>query len=235
MTVNPIEQHLRSLASPEAAALCARYFKTGPGEYAEGDQFLGLRAATMHELAKMYRALPVAEATELLSSPVHELRMLALLVWVRQVAKADDACRKRIFDLYLAHTRFVNNWDLVDASAPALVGAYLLERSRRPLYRLAKSKLLWERRIAIVATLAFIRGGDFTDTLGIAGILLKEREDLIHKATGWMLREVGKRDEAALEGFLTKHAAGMPRTLLRYAIERFSPEKRKQYLRAGKV
>src|SRR5207248_1357595 len=166
----------------------------------------------------------------LLQSPVHEDRSLALLILADAATRGDAARRKQIYDLYLAHVRFVNNWDLVDVSAAAIVGGHLAGRSRRPLVRLAKSASLWERRIAVVATHHFIRRGEFADTLAVAELLLGDREDLIHKAVGWMLREVGQRDRAVLEGFLRRHRR-MPRTTLRYAIERFPEELRRAYLR----
>ncbi len=231
MDVREIQDRLRALGNAEAAAFAARYFKTGPGQYGAGDVFLGLRAAVMHSLAREFRSLPVDQLIVLLRSPVHEDRLLALLILVGQASKAEPSKKKEMYDLYLAHTGFINNWDLVDASAPTIVGGYLVTRSRKPLDRLAGSKSLWERRISIIATLHFIRQGDFADTLRIAERLLGDREDLIHKAAGWMLREVGKRDESTLETFLRQHAGVMPRTMLRYAIERFAVERRKAILR----
>jgi 3-methyladenine DNA glycosylase AlkD len=226
-----IQSRLRSLGNPEAAAFAARYFKTGPGQYGEGDVFLGIRVPVMRRLAAEYGALGLDQAIALLRSEVHEDRLLALLILVRQASKADSAGRKRIYDLYLGHTRFVNNWDLVDVSAPTIVGGHLVDKSRRPLDRLVGSRSLWERRIAIVATARFIRLGEFEDTLRISERLLSDREDLIHKATGWMLREVGKRDQALLEAFLGEHCRVMPRTMLRYAIERLPDERRSMFLR----
>jgi 3-methyladenine DNA glycosylase AlkD len=225
-----VQERIRALGNPQAAAFAARYFKTGPGQYGEGDVFLGLRAPVMHALAKEYQGLPLDDIILLLTSTVHEDRLLALLILVRLAARGDRASRKEIYDLYLAHTRFVNNWDLVDASAPTIVGGYLVDRSRRPLNRLAGSRSLWERRISIIATAYFIRLGQFADTLRIAERLLGDQEDLIHKATGWMLREVGKRDQHVLESFLDRNAWTMARTTLRYAIERFPVEKRQVYL-----
>lgn len=230
-TAAAIEKHLRSLGNPQGAQSAARFFKTGPGQYGEGDRFLGLGAAALHRLAKENKDVPLTILEELLHSSWHEVRTLSLLVMVRQVAKAEDELRKEVYDLYLANTRFVNNWDLVDCSAPQLVGAYLFPRSRKPLHRLARSKSLWERRIAMVATQYFIRQGDFEETLKLAAMLCGDREDLIHKATGWMLREVGKRDVAVLEKFLKEKCQALPRTALRYAIERFAPEKRQMYLK----
>ncbi len=184
----------------------------------------------MHHLAKEYQSLPIEEILVLLQSPIHEERLLALLIMVRRVSRADEAIKKEVYQLYLAHTGFVNNWDLVDASAREIVGGYLVNKSRKPLDRLAASRSLWERRISIVATHYFIRLHDFADTIRIAERLLGDREDLIHKAVGWMLREVGKKDVATLEAFLRRNGKIMPRTSLRYAIERFPEEARRAYL-----
>jgi 3-methyladenine DNA glycosylase AlkD len=231
MTARQIQDRLRALGNPEAAAFAARYFKTGPGQYGDGDVFLGLRAPVLHAMAKEYQGLGHDEVVKLLRSGIHEDRLLALLILVRQSSKADRATRRLIYDLYLANTRFINNWDLVDCSARTIVGGYLVDRSRKPLDRLAGSKSLWERRISIIATHHFIALGEFADTLRIAEHLLGDREDLIHKAVGWMLREVGKRDLPSLERFLQQHAHVMPRTMLRYAVERFPEERRKAILR----
>ena len=233
MTAADAKKKLLVLASPEAAKSSARFFKTGPGQYGEGDFFIGVKVPVLRNLARDFRKLPPEEVAILLRSPVHEERLLALLILVLVVAKADDARRKAIYDFYLTNTKHVNNWDLVDGSAPALVGAYLMDKSRKPLVGLAKSTSLWERRIAVVATQHFIRHGEFDDTLRISRILLSDKEDLIHKAAGWMLREVGKKHEPTLESFLDEHGADMPRTMLRYAIERFSPEKRRLFLAGG--
>jgi 3-methyladenine DNA glycosylase AlkD len=229
-TAREIQARLRELGSPEAAAFAARYFKTGPGQYGEGDVFLGIRAPVMHGLARECRATPMSALLRLLRSGVHEDRMLALLVMVGTAKGGDEATRRHIFDVYLANTRHVNNWDLVDASAREIVGGYLADKDRSILDRLALSEQLWERRISIIATHHFITRGDFADTFRIAETLLADRHDLIHKAVGWMLREVGKRDQAVLEAFLKRHHRGMPRTMLRYAIERFSSEVRRAYL-----
>ena len=184
----------------------------------------------IRKVAKEFKKLPLAEVECLLHSNIHEERLLALVILVGQFEKGDEATRKSIYDLYLANTRHINNWDLVDLSAPQIVGGYLETRSRKPLDRLAKSASLWERRISILATHWFIRHGDFADTLRIAKKLIGDKEDLIHKAVGWMLREVGKRDVAVLEEFLDKHCRTMPRTMLRYAIERFPENRRQAYL-----
>ena len=231
MTANDVRVKLRRLGSPERAEASKRYFKTGPGQYGEGDIFYGNRAAEVRGLAKAYQALAEDEILKLLRSPFHEERAVALLILVRRYPKADTAERKHIYDLYLSHAEFINNWDLVDVSAPHVVGAHLFDKSRRPLYTLARSRSLWERRISIVATAYFIGRHDFGDTLGIAERLLADKEDLIHKATGWMLREVGKRDGDAERMFLAAHYPRMPRTMLRYAIERFPEAERQAYLK----
>ncbi len=233
MTAKDIQARLRSLGNAKDATFLAGFFKTGPGQYGEGDVFIGVRVPVIRKVAKDFNGLPLFEVKRLLRSPIHEERLAALVILVMQAAKADAKTWKQIYDLYLARTKFINNWDLVDLSAPQIVGAYLTDKSRRPLYRLAKSSWLWDRRISILATFHFIRGGDFGDTLKIAEILLADREDLMHKAVGWMLREVGKRDVAALDDFLGRHCRAMPRTMLRYAIERLSEKKRREYMARG--
>jgi 3-methyladenine DNA glycosylase AlkD len=230
MTAAQIQNQLRAMGSVEAAAHAGRYFKTGPGQYGEGDIFLGLRADAMHRLSKEHVALSFRDLRVLLRSPVHEDRMLALLILVRQAAKGDPVAKEKIYELYLAHTRYINNWDLVDASAREIVGGHLADKSRKPLLKLAVSRSMWERRISIIATHYFIRQGDFADTIRIAETLLGDKEDLIHKAVGWMLREVGKRDQPTLEAFLRQHGKVMPRTALRYAIERFPSDLRLAYM-----
>ena len=208
----------------------AGFFKTGPGEYGEGDVFVGVRVPAIRKVAKEFQSLPLSEVVRLLHSKIHEERLAALVILVLQAAQGNGETRTQVYDLYLANTKYINNWDLVDLSAPQLVGRYLEARSRRPLYRLATSSWLWDRRISILATFHFIRQGDFGDTFTIAEMLLADKEDLIHKAVGWMLREVGKRDQAVLESFLDKHCPIMPRTMLRYAIEKFPDKKRQGYL-----
>jgi 3-methyladenine DNA glycosylase AlkD len=226
-----ILQHLVEIGSPEDAEFAQRYFKTGPGQYGEGDRFLGIRAATMHKLSRTYLAIPLRTCQALLSSRYHEARLLAVLILALKSERGDDEVRAAVYDLYLRNTERVNNWDLVDASAPRVVGGYLADRDRAVLVRLARSRSLWERRIAIIATQHFIRRGEFDDTFRIADLLLEDREDLIQKATGWMLREVGNRDRAAEEAYLKPRYARMPRTMLRYAIEKFPEPRRRQYLK----
>ena len=229
-TARTAQKRLRSFADAEQATILARFFKTGPGQYGEGDRFIGVKVPATRKVAKEFKNLPLTEVKCLLHSEIHEERLLALVILIGQFEKGDDATRKLIYDLYLANTRHINNWDLVDLSAPQIVGGYLETRSRKPLDRLAKSASLWERRISILATHWFIRHSDFADTIRIAEKLLHDKQDLIHKAVGWMLREVGKRDVAVLEEFLGQHCRVMPRTMLRYAVERFSEGKRRSYL-----
>jgi 3-methyladenine DNA glycosylase AlkD len=234
MNVREVQRAFRALGDAEDARNLARFFKTGPGDYGEGDRFLGIRMPVVRQCVRTYEDLSLRGIGALLKSSWHEERMLALLIMVRQFKRGDDVARRALYSLYLARTDRINNWDLVDLSAEHIVGGWLFERSRKPLYRLARSSSLWERRIAILATFHFIRQGEFTDTLAIAERLLGDRHDLIHKALGWMLREVGKRDRATGEAFLRQHYASLPRTTLRYAIERFPEPLRKRYL-AGQV
>lgn len=223
---------LLAIAVPEYALTAARYFKTGVGEYGEGDVFVGVRVPQVRALAKEFAPkLAPAEVLSLLSDPIHECRLLALLIWTLQYPKAAEKDRETIFTLYLSHTAFINNWDLVDLSAYQIVGAHLRERDRSRLDRLAASASLWEQRISIVATWGYIREKDFADTLRIADKLLRHKHDLIHKAVGWMLREVGKRDKTTLLAFLEPRYTRMPRTMLRYAIEKFSPDERACFMR----
>ena len=235
MNVGLIRKRIRALAQPGDAAILQRFFKTGPGEYGEGDLFVGIKVPKVRALVKEFWTADEPTVRQLLASAIHEERFLALMILVRQFERGLDTDRARIFRLYLASTDRINNWDLVDCSAPNIVGGYLWDKDRLPLYRLVASESLWERRIAMLATFAFIRKQEFKDALAIAARLLHDREDLIHKAVGWMLREIGKRDTAALELFLEPRATVMPRTMLRYAIERFPEAKRQQYLRAKKA
>jgi 3-methyladenine DNA glycosylase AlkD len=230
MSAKEAKQKLLSLASAEVAESSQRFFKTGPHQYGEGDVFLGVNVPTLRMVSREFRQLPINELEILLHSPIHEERHLALMILVLQVTKCDQAHQKQVFDFYIQNRTYVNNWDLVDCSAPNVVGRYLMDQSRAPLWDLAKSKSLWDRRIAIIATQYFIRNDDLSDTLELSQILLKDDEDLIHKATGWMLREVGQKDEAMLKAFLDRFGTDMPRTMLRYAIEKFPPEQRRAYL-----
>jgi 3-methyladenine DNA glycosylase AlkD len=231
MTAAVIQKELAKLADHQRALSSQRFFKTGPGEYGEGDRFRGIRVPVLRGLARQYRSIPLPEAAELLSSPFHEDRLLALFLFINLYVRGDEGARAKIYSLYLRNTGFINNWDLVDASAEHIVGAFLRERDRQPLYHLAKSSTLWERRIAIMATFHFIKRGEFDETLRLARMLLTDREDLIHKAVGWMLREVGKRDPRTAKVFLRDHYRGMPRVMLRYAIERYPEAERQRYLK----
>jgi len=210
-----------------------RFFKTGPGEYAEGDVFIGVSVPELRRVCRECRDAGDDEIERLLESRVHEDRLLALLWMVQAFESAGEDGRRAIYGRYLANTARINNWDLVDSSAAAIVGGWLLNRSRRPLSRLARSTLLWDRRIAIVATHRFIRNGEVAETFRIADLLLQDDHDLIHKAVGWMLREAGKRDRAALREFLRTRCAAMPRTMLRYAIEKFPEHERRAYMRGA--
>jgi 3-methyladenine DNA glycosylase AlkD len=232
MNLPDLRQKLRQDATPSQAAIARRFFKTGPGEYGEGDRFLGLKVPQLRAELPHTDALSEADVLDLLHSEWHEERLLALLVLARRFsrAKQDPATQEHLVNLYLAHTKWINNWDLVDSSAPQILGAWLLRRDRAVLDRLAASTSLWEQRIAILATQAFIRAGDFTDTLRLSALFLTHPHDLMHKACGWMLREVGKRDVKPLLAFLDQHTTKMPRTLLRYAIEKLPEETRQAYL-----
>jgi 3-methyladenine DNA glycosylase AlkD len=230
MPLQKIQTRLRQFATKERARNLQRFFKTGPGEYGEGDLFLGIVVPDIRTVVKEFQGAPLPDVIRLLKSPIHEERLLALLLLVRAFTKGDDALKKKIYSLYLKNTRYINNWDLVDLSAPNIVGTYLLDRSRKPLYALARFGDLWKRRIAVLSTFAFIRQDDFNDALRIAKVLLTDDHDLLHKAVGWMLREIGKRDMSTEETFLLRHYTKMPRTMLRYAIERFPEKKRKGYL-----
>jgi 3-methyladenine DNA glycosylase AlkD len=226
-----ISAQLRSLSSPDTAAILHRFFKTGPGQYGEGDVFLGIKIPPLRALAKQHRDANLATVTTLLASKYHEERMFALLLLMQFFKQSDEEAQKSAFDLYLGNTQYINNWDLVDVSAPHIIGHYLENRPRTILLQLAKSESLWERRIAIISTFHFIRQNDFADTLRIAEILLDDAHDLMHKAVGWMLREVGKRDQNLEEKFIKQHYQRLSRTTLRYAIERFDPQLREKYLK----
>ncbi|MHB8068465.1 MAG: DNA alkylation repair protein [Desulfobaccales bacterium] len=226
-----IQGELESLGDASWAANLQRFFKTGPGEYGAGDRFRGIRVPVLRGLARKYQDMSLAETGRLLQSGFHEDRLLALLLLIRHYERGGQAVRDKIHHYYLEHTRCVNNWDLVDASASQLVGHYLVEHPSDTLTRLAVSGDLWERRIAIIATFFFIKQNAFDETLRIGRVLLADPEDLIHKAVGWMLREVEKRATPAAEAFLQKHYRQMPRTMLRYAIERLPEARRQAYLK----
>ena len=224
------KKELRRYANKDKAKVLSGFFKTGPGEYAQGDIFLGVMAPFVRQTVKEFQDLPLACVIKLLRSKIHEERLLALFILVHQFGKAGTKVKEKIYKAYLANTKFINNWDLVDLSAPQIVGGFLINKDRKILCRLAKSSWLWERRIAILATFAFIRAGDFDDIFAITKLLLFDKEDLIHKAFGWMLREAGKRNLGREEDFLRENCKIMPRTMLRYAIEKFPEKKRKLFL-----
>jgi len=221
-------EELQKHANPEKARILQGFFKTGRGEYGEGDVFLGITVPQSREIAKQFAHIELNEVKKHLQSKIHEERLIALLILVEKYKKSDD--KKEIADFYLSNTKHINNWDLVDLSADRILGGYLFDKDKKMLFELAESANLWKRRIAIVSTFNFIKQGRFDETLRIAELLIKDKHDLIHKACGWMLREVGKRDEKVLKDFLKKNYKHMPRTMLRYAIERFPEEERKKYL-----
>jgi 3-methyladenine DNA glycosylase AlkD len=237
MRIDKIKNDLRQHRNQQKADELLRFFKTGPGQYGEGDKFIGVTVPTIRTIAKRYTDIELTEAEAILKSPIHEERFLALVLFVQRFKKSEEKDRRKIYQSYLAHTQYINNWDLVDTSAEHIVGAFLYDKDKKPLFALAKSKSLWERRVAVIATFYFIRRNRFDETLELAHMLLTDREDLIHKAVGWMLREIGKRDMSAEEIFLKKYHPVMPRVMLRYAIEKFPEPKRKEYLKrpvAGK-
>jgi 3-methyladenine DNA glycosylase AlkD len=233
-TLAALKAEIQALADPKRASVSLTFFKTGPGQYGEGDKFLGLTVPEMRSLAKKYRELDRDSALKLLASPWHEERLVALLLFVDGYKRGDEQKRQQIHRAYLSSTRWINNWDLVDMSAEHVVGQHVEPGNVALLEKLAGSKDLWERRIAIVATFYFIKRDEFRPTLRIATMLIDDSHDLIHKAAGWMLREVGKRDRKTLDTFLKEHYSKMPRTMLRYAIERHPESLRKKYL-AGTV
>ena len=225
-----VKTELEKLADPEYANKLQGFFKTGEGEYGEGDIFLGVRVPYQRRIAKKYRNIPLIDVLELLRSGIHEHRLTALFILTEQFNKGDETSRQRIVDLYLRNTVFVNNWDLVDSSAHKILGVWLVDKDRDVPYELAGSESLWERRISIISTFAFIDRGDLVDGLALAGALVDDGHDLIHKASGWVLREIGKKDQSVLEEFLLEHFETMPRTMLRYAIERLSGDRRRFFM-----
>jgi 3-methyladenine DNA glycosylase AlkD len=234
MTVTVLKEKLHAMADPAQAQQLQRYFKTGPGEYGEGDRFIGVRVPKIRQLVTVGQQLSYTEIRKLLSSRIHEERLLALLILVRRFQRGGEVEREQVYRLYLDSTQHINNWDLVDTTAKYIVGGWLYSRSRKPLYALAASDSVWERRIAILATFHFIGHGDIQESLRLAALLLSDDHELIHKAVGWMLREVGKANRQAEEAFLREHYRQMPRTMLRYAIEHFPEKKRQAYLK-GRV
>lgn len=233
-SVRQLHGSFKELGDQKVAEHSQRFFRTGKGEYGEGDRFLGIRVPAIRRLVKQQRNLRLQAIDSFLHSHWHEERLFAVLWLADSYQRGDMATRIAVYRIYTANLDFVNNWDLVDGSAHLIVGPHLEQRSRKPLYRWSRSNNLWHRRVAIMATFHFIRNQDFEDTLAIAERLLTDDEDLIHKATGWMLREVGNRARPVEEAFLMQHYQRMPRTMLRYAIEKFPERRRKAYLH-GKV
>ncbi|MDO8535585.1 MAG: DNA alkylation repair protein [Candidatus Omnitrophota bacterium] len=231
MSIKKIKAALRRGRSKEKAKLLRSFFKTGPGEYAEGDIFLGITVPVLRDLAKQFKHIELKSVVKLLKSSIHEERLLALLILILKYRASAEKGKKNIYRIYLENTGYINNWDLVDVTAKHIVGDYLRDKDKSVLYELARSASLWDRRIAILSTFHFIENCQFDDTIRIAEILLSDPHDLIHKAVGWMLREVGKRDLETEEKFLKKNYPAMPRTMLRYAIERFPEAKRMSYLK----
>jgi len=233
-SLHQLKEDLKQFANPGKAKFFPRFFKAGSGDYGEGDIFIGVTVPNQRQVAKKYASeIKISNVLKLLKSQIHEHRLTALLIFVLKFNRGDKDTRKQIVTLYLANTQWVNNWDLVDSSADKILGAWLSENppsARKILDRLAQSQLIWERRIAMIATYYFIKQNEYKDALRIAGILINDQHDLIHKAVGWMLREVGKRDQKTEEDFLKIHYKTMPRTALRYAIEKFPPQKRLAYL-----
>ena len=228
-----ITNKLQALSDAEKREIFPKFFKAGKGEYGEGDRFLGVTVPNIRAIAKQYKNISLNEIRELMQSEWHEVRLCALLIMVEKSKKKDEALRQQLFDLYLSQTDRINNWDLVDLSCRFIVGEYLLDKSRDILYQLAHSPLLWDNRIAIVSTYAFIRKGQLEDTYALSDLMMQHPHDLMHKAIGWMLREAGKRDSERLYDYVMSHRADMPRTMLRYAIEKFSPTERSILMKRG--
>ena len=232
MTVEELKNDLKYLANFDHANNLQWFFKTGKGQYGEGDVFIGVKVPQIRKVAKRYTDLPLLEIRKLLYSRIHEERLCAFLILVDKFAKSDDTEKKKIFDFYIKNAKRANNWDLVDLSCPKIVGNYLLNKPKDILYKFAVSNNLWEKRISVISTFMFIKNKKFTDSFKIAKILMNDKHDLIHKAVGWMLREVGKRNQTEEEKFLKKYYKKMPRTMLRYAIEKFEENKRISYLKS---
>jgi len=233
MSLPLIKKEIKKHSNPGQAAILQRFFKTGKGEYGEGDIFYGIKVPEQRKIAKQFKDLSFTDLRSLLKSKIHEERLIAAFILVGQYKKGDDKKKKAVFDFYLKSKKGINNWDLVDLSAPQIIGEHLLDKEKDLLYKFAHSKNLWEKRIAVLSTFTFIRNHFFEDTLNISEILLNDKHDLIQKAVGWMLREIGKRDLITEEEFLQKHYKKMPRTMLRNAIEKFPEEKRKAYLKGN--
>lgn len=234
MKAADVKKKLQGIADAEKAVILGRFFKTGKGEYGEGDIFIGIKVPDQRSVAREFRDLPLPELQKLLSDSIHECRLTALMILVDKYSKSDSQARDEIFNFYLANTLHINNWDLVDLSCEKIVGRHLYTTGsdRKILYGLASHDYLWDQRIAVISTYWFIKNREYDDTLKLCEYFLGHRHDLIHKATGWMLREAGKRDVTVLRSFLDRHAAVMPRTMLRYSIEKLDETERKKYMNA---
>ena len=226
-----LKKELKKHASLKRKKVNMSFFKTGPGEYGEGDKFIGVTVPNIRKVVKEFYDLSFSEITKVLHSPIHEERLAALFIINEKFKKGDSSHKDKIYKFYVKNMKYINNWDLVDTSAPYVTGPYLFDRNRADLKKWVKSKNLWVRRISIISTFYFIKNNDFKDTLALSKTLLKDEHDLIHKAVGWMLREMGKRDQKVLEKFLKEHYQKMPRTMLRYSIEKLSEPKRQAYLK----
>lgn len=235
MPVAAIKRRLKEYSDRKKIPVLMSFFKTGPGEYGEGDIFIGTSVPLIRKAAREYSNIKLEEISGLLKSPVHEERLAAIFILVSRFRNSDADGKKEIYEFYLGHSAFVNNWDLVDSSAHHIIGGFLADRDKKPLYRLASSVDLWKKRMSIIATFHYIKNGRIKESLKISKMLLKDKEDLIHKAVGWMLREVGKKDLRALEDFLSAHYMNIPRTTLRYAIEKMPESKRRHYLNRKKI
>jgi len=229
-SLQAIKQELQALADPQTAQHSQRFFKTGKGEYGEGDIFLGIRVPVIRQLAKKHQQLPLDKIESLLHSNFHEQRLLALIMMVNLYKKSDTSTQQQIFNSYINNVQYINNWDLIDTTTPHIIGAYLFDKNRQILFDYAKSDNLWQRRIAVLACFYFIQLEDFSDFIKIAEMLVDDQQDLIHKAVGWMLREAAKRQLSITMNFLDQYAASMPRTMLRYALERFPADLKKEYM-----
>lgn len=230
-TAKNVEKKMRSLSSKQKAQHAQRFFKTGKGQYGEGDLFLGITVPTLRKLAKEFKEISLSENTKLLRSKWHEIRLIALIIWVNQYQKADQRKQRKIFQLFMKNKKWINNWDLVDLSTPHITGHWFYEtKNKKMLFQLAKSKNLWDRRIAVISTFYHIRQNQFSEIIQLCALLINDTEDLMHKACGWMLREMGKRNKSVLISFLKKNAAKMPRTMLRYSIEKMSVQEKQKFM-----
>lgn len=231
ITAKNVEKKMRSLSSRQKAQHAQRFFKTGKGQYGEGDLFLGITVPTLRKLAKEFKEISLSENRKLLRSKWHEIRLIALIIWVNQYQKADQLKQKEIFQLFMKNKKWINNWDLVDLSTPHITGHWLYEtKNKKILFQLAKSKNLWDRRIAVISTFYHIRQNQFSEITQLCALLINDTEDLMHKACGWMLREMGKRNKSVLVSFLEKNAVKMPRTMLRYSIEKMSVQEKQKFM-----